>query len=192
MSHAIEATRQYVATLHADDHTGHDMSHVERVVRLAEVIAEGEAVDNLVVTLAALLHDVEDHKLGRPAGLVRLHLDTLSVTENQKRHILTVIEESSYSKGVLPSSRESAILQDADRLDAIGAIGIARTFQFAGSRGTALHDGPGSAIAHFEDKLLKLARGMHTEKARQLAMERHAFMEAFLHQFEKEWNGICS
>lgn len=190
MTEAVEATHRFVANIHAGDHTGHDLAHIERVVRLAERISEDELVDGLVVTLAAFLHDVEDHKLGRPIGLVRRHLETLPITEGQRRHIATVIEEGSYSKGMAPSTRESAILQDADRLDAIGAIGIARTFQFAGSRGTELYDGERSAIAHFDDKLLKLADGMHTEQAKKMATSRHAFMLAFLKQFEDEWHGV--
>ncbi|WP_214711455.1 MULTISPECIES: HD domain-containing protein [unclassified Exiguobacterium] len=192
MSHpAVLETERYVTKLHAGDHTGHDMTHLDRVRRLAMHLAEGEVVDGLALTLAALLHDVEDEKLGREAGLVARHLDTLALDPEQRAHVLTMIEETSFSKGRSPSSRESAILQDADRLDAIGAIGIARTFQFAGSRGTALYDpnDATSAVAHFDDKLLRLADGMHTERARQIARERHAFMVLFLDRFEAEWTG---
>ena len=192
MSHpAVLETERYVTKLHAGDHTGHDMTHLDRVRRLAMHLAEGEVVDGLALTLAALLHDVEDEKLGRDKGLVARHLDTLALDPEQRAHVLTMIEETSFSKGRSPSSRESAILQDADRLDAIGAIGIARTFQFAGSRGTALYDpnDATSAVAHFDDKLLRLADGMHTERARQIARERHAFMVSFLDRFEAEWTG---
>ncbi|UTT44180.1 HD domain-containing protein [Exiguobacterium aurantiacum] len=192
MTHpAVLETERYVATLHAGDHTGHDMAHLERVRRLAIHLAEGEAVDGLVLTLAALLHDVEDEKLGREAGLVARHLDTLALDPDRREHVLTIIGETSFSKQTDPSTRESAILQDADRLDAIGAIGIARTFQFAGSRGSSLygeHD-PTSAVAHFDAKLFRLANQMHTERARQIARERHAFMVTFLDRFEAEWTG---
>lgn len=192
MSHpAVLEAERYVTKLHAGDHTGHDMAHLDRVRRLAMHLAEGEVVDGLALTLAALLHDVEDEKLGRDKGLVARHLDTLALDPEQRAHVLTMIEETSFSKGRSPSSRESAILQDADRLDAIGAIGIARTFQFAGARGNALHgeDDPTSAVAHFEEKLLRLADQMHTERARRIARERHAFMVTFLDRFEAEWTG---
>ncbi|TCI29496.1 metal-dependent phosphohydrolase [Exiguobacterium sp. SL-10] len=188
---AILETERYVAKLHGGDHTGHDMAHLDRVRRLTTHLAEGEAVDGLALTLAALLHDVEDEKLGRDKGLVASHLDTLTLDPDQRAHILTMIEEASFSKGRSPSSRESAMLQDADRLDAIGAIGIARTFQFAGARGNSLHgeDDPKSAVAHFEEKLLRLANQMHTERARRIARDRHAFMVTFLDRFEAEWTG---
>lgn len=192
MTHpAILETERYVAALHAGDHTGHDMAHLERVCRLAMHLAEGEAVDRLVITLAALLHDVEDEKLGREAGLVARHLDTLGLDRQQRAHVLTIIGETSFSKRRQPSTRESAIIQDADRLDAIGAIGIARTFQYAGSRGTALYhpDDPASAIAHFDEKLLLLAERMHTDRAKAIARDRHAFMTSFLKRFEAEWIG---
>ncbi|WP_114166012.1 HD domain-containing protein [Exiguobacterium sp. TNDT2] len=192
MSHpAVLETERYVAMLHAGDHTGHDMAHLDRVRRLAMHLAEGEAVDGVVLMLAALLHDVEDEKLGREAGLVARHLDTLALDPDRRAHVLTIIGETSFSKQTDPSTRESAILQDADRLDAIGAIGIARTFQFAGSRGSSLYgeNDPTSAVAHFDAKLLRLADGMHTERARQIARERHAFMLTFLDRFEAEWTG---
>lgn len=187
----IQATERYVAKLHTEDHTGHDFAHLERVRRLAEHLAEGQSVDATVVTLAALLHDVEDMKLGRETGLVRRHLETTTLSHHQRNHVLQVIEETSFSKGVSPSSLESAIIQDADRLDAIGAIGIARTFQFAGSRGTTLYnpDDPTSAIAHFSEKLLLLADGMHTDRAKTIASDRHAFMTVFIEQFIAEWVG---
>ncbi|TCI46464.1 HD domain-containing protein [Exiguobacterium sp. SH3S2] len=188
---AIQATERFVTKLHTGDHTGHDMSHLERVRRLAEHLAEGMAVDPLVVTLAALLHDVEDAKLGRAKGLVRHHLETIALSTSQTDHVLAVIAETSFSQGRLPTTLESAIIQDADRLDAIGAIGIARTFQYAGSRGTPLYDpdDPSSAIAHFSDKLLLLADGMHTDRAKAIARDRHAFMTSFLKRFEAEWVG---
>ncbi|MCC5893229.1 HD domain-containing protein [Exiguobacterium sp.] len=185
---AVAATERYVGSLHADDRTGHDVAHLERVRRLAETLAEREAVDPLVVTLSALLHDVEDAKLGRPSGLVERHLETFDISALQRRHVMTVVSETSFSKGCDPSSLESAIIQDADRLDAIGAIGIARTFQFAGSRGTALY-GDASALAHFDEKLLKLADRMHTPRAKQIAAKRHAFLVSFHDRFKAEWTG---
>lgn len=191
MHEAIQATERFVTTLHAGDHTGHDVSHLERVRRLAEHLAKGQPVDVPVITLAALLHDVEDEKLGRETGLVERHLATLPLDPPRRHHVLTIIGETSFSKGRLPTTLESAIIQDADRLDAIGAIGIARTFQYAGSRGTSLYDpnDPSSAIAHFGDKLLLLSERMHTDRARQIARDRHAFMTSFLERFEAEWIG---
>ena len=186
----IQETRKFVETVHANDETGHDFAHIERVVRLVERLMEHEPVNRSGLLLAAYLHDVEDHKLGRPKGLVKQHLATLDITEAQIHFVEALIDEVSFSKGMAPTTRESKILQDADRLDAIGAIGVARTFQFAGSRGTPLDLSAESAIQHFHDKLLKLASMMHTAKAKQLAMSRHAFMERFLEQFHEEWDGI--
>ncbi|MCT4785686.1 HD domain-containing protein [Exiguobacterium aestuarii] len=185
----IQTTKQFVEQIHENDHSGHDSAHIERVVRLVERLMEDEPVDKTVLILAAYLHDVEDHKLGRPKGLVKQHLNAIDITDEQANLVLTLIDEVSFSKGREPTTRESEILQDADRLDAIGAIGIARTFQFAGSRGTPLDLSEESAIQHFHDKLLKLASMMHTAKAKQLAMSRHAFMERFLMQFHEEWDG---
>lgn len=186
----IQTTKQFVEQIHENDHSGHDSAHIERVVRLVERLMEDEPVDKTVLILAAYLHDVEDHKLGRPKGLVKQHLNAIDITEEQANLVLTLIDEVSFSKGREPTTRESEILQDADRLDAIGAIGIARTFQFAGSRGTPLDLSEESAIQHFHDKLLKLASMMHTAKAKQLAMSRHAFMQQFLEQFHEEWDGV--
>lgn len=186
----IQTTKQFVEQIHENDHSGHDSAHIERVVRLVERLMEDEPVDKTVLILAAYLHDVEDHKLGRPKGLVKQHLNAIDITEEQANLVLTLIDEVSFSKGREPTTRESEILQDADRLDAIGAIGIARTFQFAGSRGTPLDLSDESAIQHFHDKLLKLASMMHTAKAKQLAMSRHAFMQQFLEQFHEEWDGV--
>lgn len=191
MHPAVLETEQYVAALHIGDHTGHDLAHLERVRRMAMHLAEGEVVDELVLALAALLHDVEDAKLGREAGLVARHLDTLAINPERRTYILTIIDETAFSKQKDPSTLESAILQDADRLDAIGAVGIARTFQFAGSRGSSLYgeNDPTSAVAHFDAKLLRLANQMHTERARRIARERHTFMVDFLARFEAEWMG---
>ncbi|WP_214817785.1 HD domain-containing protein [Exiguobacterium sp. s59] len=186
----IQTTKQFVEQIHENDHSGHDSAHIERVVRLVERLMEDEPVDKTVLILAAYLHDVEDHKLGRPKGLVKQHLNAIDITDEQANLVLTLIDEVSFSKGREPTTRESEILQDADRLDAIGAIGIARTFQFAGSRGTPLDLSEESAIQHFHDKLLKLASMMHTAKAKQLAMSRHAFMQQFLEQFHEEWDGV--
>ncbi|WP_214794714.1 MULTISPECIES: HD domain-containing protein [unclassified Exiguobacterium] len=186
----IQTTKQFVEQIHENDHSGHDSAHIERVVRLVERLMEDEPVDKTVLILAAYLHDVEDHKLGRPKGLVKQHLNAIDITDEQANLVLTLIDEVSFSKGREPTTRESEILQDADRLDAIGAIGIARTFQFAGSRGTPLDLSEESAIQHFHDKLLKLAPMMHTAKAKQLAMSRHAFMQQFLEQFHEEWDGV--
>lgn len=186
----IQATRKFVETIHANDQTGHDVAHIERVVRLVKRLMENEPVDRTGLLLAAYLHDVEDHKLGRPKGLVKQHLASLDITEERASFVEALIDEVSFSKGMTPTTRESEILQDADRLDAIGAIGIARTFQFAGSRGTPLDVSEDSAIQHFQDKLLKLASMMHTKEAKRLAHSRHVFMERFYNQFHEEWDGM--
>ena len=183
---SLELTYEWVKSIHQADRTGHDIAHLERVQKLVRMLVKDESVDEELVYLAAWLHDVEDRKLGRPPGLVKRHLESLRLPADRVSRVLTIIEETSFSKGLAPTSRESAILQDADRLDAIGAIGVARTFQYAGASASSMQ----SALAHFDDKLLRLADAMHTERAKRLATERHTFLLAFKRRFEAEWNGL--
>lgn len=183
---SLESTYEWIKSIHQADRTGHDVAHLERVQKLVRLLAKDEQVDEELLDLAAWLHDVEDRKLGRPPGLVKRHLESLGLTSDRIARVLTMIDETSFSKGLTPTSRESAILQDADRLDAIGAIGVARTFQYAGATASSMQ----SALRHFDDKLLHLADAMHTERAKRLATERHAFLLAFKHRFEAEWDGL--
>ncbi|MFC4022989.1 HD domain-containing protein [Oceanobacillus longus] len=190
----LAAIRDYAFQLFNADVTGHDFFHMERVVNLVEQIAREENADRFICEAAAWLHDVGDKKLFKnPAQAtenMHLFLDSISMEEAHITVIDTIINSISYSKGRIPETLEGKVVQDADRLDAIGAIGIARTFAYGGANHQMIHQ-PGvtfTSIQHFYDKLLKLKDLMHTETAKNIAAERHQFMEKFLEQFNKEWN----
>lgn len=203
-------TEAWVKEQLASEATGHDWYHIERVTRAARTIAEQEQADLFVVEMAALMHDLADDKIveSEDVGLrmIKDWLLTNEVNEEQMKHIVEIIQSISFSKGQSLHTLEAEIVQDADRLDALGAIGIARTFQYAGSKGHAMYDpsllvrenmtkeeyrnGKTSAVHHFYEKLLKLKERMNTEAGKRMAEERHLFMEQFLNQFYKEWNGI--
>ena len=158
-----------------------------RVYRNALVIAESEpAADRRIVALSALLHDADDHKLFQTENNAnaRPFLEEQGVEPETVNRICDVINSVSFSRnrGRHPETIEGRIVQDADRLDAIGAIGIARTFAFGGKHARSLD----SSIEHFYEKLLLLKDMMNTDRAKQLAESRHAFMEQFLKEWEKE------
>ncbi|WP_213421392.1 HD domain-containing protein [Bhargavaea massiliensis] len=194
----FEAALKRITRLFGEDATGHDVHHTLRVYRMAMRIAESEGADRELVGLAAMLHDADDPKLfGGGDGLpnARAFMEEQGISPAQAEAICMIIGEVSFSKNGAkrPSTLEGLVVQDADRLDAIGAIGIARTFAFGGNRGQALHDpdrDTGTSIAHFHEKLLKLKNLMNTDEARRIAEERHRYMEAFLAEFHAEWNGI--
>ncbi|MGJ9456770.1 HD domain-containing protein [Oceanobacillus sp. CF4.6] len=190
----LAAIRDYAFQLFNTDVTGHDFFHMERVVNLVKQIAREENADGFICEAAAWLHDVGDKKLFRnPAQAtenMHLFLESISMEESHITIIDTIINRISYRTGRIPETLEGKIVQDADRLDAIGAIGIARTFAYGGANHQMIHQ-PGvtfTSIQHFYDKLLKLKDLMHTDTAKTLAAERHQFMEKFLEQFNKEWN----
>lgn len=198
MMEIIEQAHDFVRDIFAGDSSGHDFDHTLRVYKTAVKIAQSEGADLLTVQLAALLHDVDDRKLspetaenlGNAVRFLREH----AVSEEQIQTVCRIISEVSFSKHPgAPSTLEGKCVQDADRLDALGAIGIARTFAFGGSRGRALHDPAGedatTSIAHFYDKLLLLKDLMNTAAGKLLAVERDAFMRDFLEQFYAEWDG---
>ena len=193
---------------------GHDWFHIERVYKLALRIAQNEAdVDILVVQLAALLHDIADSKFNdgdETIGprLAREFLSKQQLPTEQLEQVIAIIENISFKGGNQAQtyfSKELAVVQDADRLDAIGAIGIARTFNYGGFKNRALYDpaippdlqlskeaykkSKAPTLNHFYEKLLRLKDLMHTETARELAAERHQFMEQFLSRFYSEWEG---
>jgi uncharacterized protein len=209
----LAQAQQFAAAQLGDDASGHDWRHAERVANLAHRIAEAESADSYVCRLAAWLHDVADYKIAGDeiTGLQRVrawletHMDDAAVTE----HVLDIIETMSFGGGNRPPMRtlEGHVVQDADRLDAIGAIGIARAFSFGGSRGRVMHDpdqapstyfpskeayraSRSSTINHFYEKLLLLKDRMHTPLARQLALDRHRYLESFLEEFMEEWQGL--
>ena len=195
----INNAMEYVRDIFEADSSGHDFDHTLRVYRMAVRIAEEEKADVDTVALAALLHDVDDRKISpqtcenkdRAAAFLREN----RIAEEKIRQILQIISEISFSEGNgRPTTLEGCCVQDADRLDAIGAIGIARTFAFGGSRGRRIHDPAGldsaSSIRHFYDKLLLLKDLMNTPTGKVLAIRRDAYLRDFLDEFYAEWDGI--
>ena len=193
---------------------GHDWFHIERVYKNALLIAKEENVDEFIVSLGALLHDIADAKFyngDETMGpkMAREFLENEQVDETIILHIENIINfisfKSSLEKGEKFTSPELEVIQDADRLDAIGAIGIARCFNYGGFKNRALYnpeippnlqmtkeeykksDAP--TINHFYEKLLLLKDKMNTKTGRRIAADRHVFMEQFLSQFFDEWNG---
>jgi uncharacterized protein len=194
----IEKAIAYAQAVFAGDSSGHDFDHTMRVYRMAVRIAQEEGADLETVSLAALLHDVDDRKLSPDTcenkdNAVRF-LRENGVREETIQVIVQIISQISFSAGQgAPTTLEGKCVQDADRLDAIGAIGIGRAFAFGGSRGRQMHDPAGedktTTIQHFYDKLLLLKDLMNTATGRRLAQERDAFMRVFLDRFYAEWDG---
>lgn len=185
LNRIVKEATEYVRSLFQGNSDGHDFDHTMRVYHTAMEIADSEPECNrLIVALAALLHDADDYKLfeTKNNANARAFLDSQNVDEETAIRICMAINSVSFSKnrGRCPELLEGKIVQDADRLDAIGAIGIARTFAYGGKHGRSLD----SSIEHFHEKLLLLKGMMHTEKAKELAEARHTFMEDFL----KEWD----
>lgn len=185
----------------------HDWCHIDRVRRLSLYIAKSEGGSRFVIELVALLHDVDDWKFGKTENLAEKWLKSLHAQPEIIEQVKTVIEEVSFKgAGVRTpcSSIESMIVQDADRLDAIGAIGIARAFAYGGSKKRPLHisnekvvvhrsfeeyqKNESSTIQHFYEKLLLLKNRMNTQTAKQMAVTRHEIMLEFLENFFDEWN----
>jgi uncharacterized protein len=196
MTEAESAALRYAREFFKGDASGHDFSHTERVYRTALRLAEEERADRETVALAALLHDVDDRKISPETAESKKNaaafLKSHGVDDKKAAQVLEIIGDISFSGGRVPGTIEGKCVQDADRLDAVGAVGIARTFAFGGSRGRAIYDEDNIAecsIGHFYDKLLKLKDLMNTESARAIAQERDSFMRAFLDEFFDEWNG---
>ncbi|MBU8678137.1 Mn(2+)-dependent (deoxy)ribonucleoside pyrophosphohydrolase [Bacillus subtilis] len=193
-----EQIRTWVQSILTDESSGHDWNHVSRVADLAAYIGEKEKADLFIVETAALVHDLIDVKL---PDTVRLSVNEVYDQlvffgvgkENADRviHIITRMSFRDREKlAKEPLSIEGKAVQDADRLDAIGAVGIARAFMFAGANGHSLYGDDQSAYSHFFHKLLRLKDMMNTDTARELAEERHNFMLQFVRQLEKEISGI--
>ena len=176
----------YINDLFRDNAGGHDIEHTLRVYRNAMLIAESEPeCDRKIVSLAALLHDADDHKLFHTENNENARLFLYGrVSAEQTEKICSCINSVSFSRnqGKAPDTLEGKIVQDADRLDAMGAIGIARTFAFGGEHGRPLQE----SVKHFHDKLLLLRDMMNTETARELSIKRHAFLESFLKELDEE------
>lgn len=212
---AIKQTEHFVYHLLKEDASGHDWWHIQRVRNLAETIAaqEKEAANPFIYEMAALLHDVADEKINRnsESGEKKLFdwLHTIKLEKKEKEAILEIILNISYKGGTNKTklaSIEGKIVQDADRLDALGAIGIARTMAYTGARGRLIHDpdasysrenltleqyrsDEGTAVMHFYEKLFKLKDLMNTSTGRKIASKRHDYMENYLKEFYEEWEG---
>lgn len=195
----IKEAMDYARQVFAGDGSGHDFDHTMRVYRMALRIAQEEGAQQETVALAALLHDVDDKKLSpetcRNKDRAVRFLRENGADEEMIARIVQIISEISFSAGNgVPSTLEGKCVQDADRLDAIGAIGIGRAFAFGGSRGRRMHDPDGtdqsSTIQHFYDKLLLLKDRMTTATGCGLAQQRDAFLRSFLEEFYAEWYGI--
>ncbi|WP_096199609.1 HD domain-containing protein [Bacillus sp. FJAT-45350] len=206
----VRDTIHFVKELMSKEGSGHDWYHVERVMKLAQTLANEEGADPFICTMTSLLHDVADDKICKDveAEKQRIHdwLTQHQLINDDHSHIISIIENMSFSKGTtqLPTL-EGRIVQDADRLDAIGAIGIARCFVYSGYKGQLIYDPSikvrtemtkeqyrneeSTAINHFYEKLLKLKELMNTNAGKRVAEERHSFMEAYLEQFALEWQG---
>lgn len=209
----LARTEAHVRREMSGEGTGHDWWHVHRVRRTALRLAREEGADGYVVELAALLHDVADHKFhggDETAGprAAREWLGGLGVEDDVVEHVASIIAQLSFKGAGVTTPMETPegrVVQDADRLDAIGAVGIARTFAYGGSRGRPIHDpevapeahasfaaykaSAGPTINHFHEKLLLLRERMNTASARRIAEGRHRFMERFLARFHAEWEG---
>jgi uncharacterized protein len=212
MNNLIDNTIQFVKEKLEGAEAGHDWFHIERVWKLSKKIAEKEECNVEVVELSALLHDIADPKFHNgdetlALKISREFLESQNASEDVIEQVLFVIKNISFkNRGEAPENLpiELKIVQDADRIDAIGAIGIGRTFNFGGFKNNPMYDpniqpslnmskeeykkSNGTTINHFYEKLLLLKDLMNTSEGKKIAEERHDFMLKFLDQFYKEWN----
>lgn len=190
MNTLIENAIEYIENIFRDNADGHDAAHSLRVYRNALHLTDCYPdCDKRVVLLAALLHDVDDHKLfdNENNANARMFLEKQELSTEEIEQICNIINNVSFSKnrGKRPESIEGKIVQDADRLDALGAIGIARTFAYGGKNGRSLED----SLQHFHDKLLLLMDEMNTDEAKKMAAVRHEYLEGFIEEFKAESDG---
>ncbi len=210
----IQSITRIVSEKFKDDTTGHDWYHILRVTNTAKTIAAAEGADAEIVELAALLHDIADHKfhdndLSEGPRQARELILSQGGSESLAEKVADIVAQVSYKGAGVDTpvnSLEAAVVQDADRLDAMGAIGIARAFAFGGSRNRAMYlpdqkpvnhanfksyaTDQGHTINHFYEKLLLLKDRMQTETGREMADGRHLFMESYLDRFFGEWEGL--
>lgn len=209
----IQNTIEFVKETLKGAEGGHDYFHIERVYKNALLITENEDVDVFIVSLGALLHDIADSKFYNGDETIgpkkaRAFLEKENVLEEVIVHVENIIKNISFKGGNFEQSFKSPeldVVQDADRLDAIGAIGIARCFNYGGFKNRELYNpdilpnlnmtkeeykkSKAPTINHFYEKLLLLKDKMNTKTGKEIAEERHLFMETFLNQFKNEWNG---
>ncbi len=207
----IENTKNFVKDKLYGEGSGHDWYHIERVYNTANLLCREENADEFIVSMTALLHDIDDWKFSiqndTNTTITEDFLKSLEVDEESINKIVEIIKTISYKGGIVDSTQktiEGMIVQDADRLDAIGAIGIARAFAYGGNKNRQIYDPNidpikftsldqvknenNHTINHFYEKLLKLKDLMNTETAKDIANKRHKFMETFLEEFYYEWN----
>lgn len=208
----LDNVKAFVKQKLSHDFSGHDMAHIERVVKLANKILNHQPQANaFIVLMSAYLHDVIDEKViadvHNAINELQDYLRSLNLTTEEMRAIFDIIENMSYRKNLSQKttlSLEGQIVQDADRLDAIGAIGIGRTFYYGGNKHNIMHDPnilprtklnednykqPNTVINHFYEKLFLLKDMMNTQTAKQIAEQRHEILVKFVKQFEQEWLG---
>jgi len=210
----IEETIAFVKEVLADAEGGHDWWHIYRVWKSAKQLALSEEVDLFVVELGALLHDIADSKFHDGDETVgprkaRAFLESLSVNESVIFHVENIISHISFKGGNQAQQFKSAeldVIQDADRIDAMGAIGIARTFNYGGHKNREIYNpeiapnlnmtkeeyknSMAPTLNHFYEKLLLLKDRMNTKAGREMAEQRHEFMKGYLEQFYQEWEGV--
>ncbi|MEA2006836.1 MAG: HD domain-containing protein [Patescibacteria group bacterium] len=208
----IEKTIDFVKKVLSDTEGGHDWWHIYRVWKLSKHIAQTENVDNFIVELGALLHDIADSKFHNGDEEVgprkaREFLSSLDVQEKVIIHVENIVSNISFKGGKHTQkfkSPELDVVQDADRLDAMGAMGVARTFNYGGHKGREIYNpdikpnlnitkeeyknSNAPTLNHFYEKLLLLKNKMNTNTGKSMAEHRHKFMEQFLDEFYKEWN----
>ncbi len=207
----LSATENYIRQTFETEGSGHDWWHIYRVWKLAVQIQKNEGGDLFIIEMAALLHDLDDWKLKSGNHLenkTQQWLEKLEVTKVEKAKIIEVIQQVSFKGAGVETpalSAEAKIVQDADRLDAIGAIGIARTFAYGGNKNRLIYNpeikpemhenfeayknSTAPTINHFYEKLLLLKERLNTDSAKEIAKGRHKFMEDFLQRFFEEWEG---
>ncbi len=211
----INQTAEFIRRKFDGESTGHDWHHIDRVWRMAQKIGAKEGADPFVVELAALLHDIADwksHDEHQGGVEARKWLGQFAIDQTVLDHVCQIVDNISF-KGLGRTNKittlEGKVVQDADRLDAIGAVAIARVFMFGGAKGRPIHNPdvpltpltdeeyriPANhnntsrpSIHHFYDKLLYLKDRLNTQSARQIAERRHRFMEKYLEEFFREWN----
>jgi len=210
MEDLINKTIEYVKNFFEKDYSGHDFYHTLRVYNLAKNIAESEKCDKELVCLGALLHDVDDYKLIGEQKEQFKNLKSFLKSENYSKErieqVCRIVSQVSFKgSNIIPDTIEGKIVQDADRLDAIGAIGISRTFAYGGGCNRPIHipdekykenmssteyyKNVGTSINHFYEKLLLLKDFMNTDTAKKMAIHRHKYMQEFLQEFYDEWEG---
>lgn len=212
MEQLVQNATKFIKAVFQNDFSGHDFFHSMRVYRTAMKIAEAEHADMEVVALAALLHDVDDRKLSpmtaeKKENAARF-MRSQNVPESEIRQVCQIIDEVSFkgTDSVRPSTPEGKCVQDADRLDALGAIGIARTFAYGGSHNRTIYDpelpprtamnqaqyysSKSTSLNHFYEKLFLLEGMMNTETGKAIARKRTQYMQQFVDEFLNEWDGL--